>query len=97
MSKYVNVSVSASLSTDFLIEVPDEATEEEIRNLAKDEVVLPTEYPTKIHKFLTQHGINVGNLDSMLRSWNIDEIEYIIDGGNTISTEGEQSDVKNDL
>ena len=31
MSKFVNVTVSTSLSTDFYLEVPDDATEDQIK------------------------------------------------------------------
>ena len=79
MSKYVNVTVSTSLSTNFYLEVPDDATEEQIKELATKEVILPHTYPQYIDNFLkTKLGIRVGNLDTMLKSWNIDETEYII-------------------
>lgn len=79
MSKLVNITVSASISTDFYLEVEDNATEEQIRELAKKEVILPHTYPQYIDNFLkTKFGIIVGNLDTMLKSWNIDETEYII-------------------
>ncbi len=84
MSKFVNITVSTSLSTDFFIEVPDNATEAQIRELAEKQVILPHTYPTVLDNFLkTRMGINVQGLDSMLKSWNIDEVEYIIDEGNT--------------
>lgn len=90
MSKLVNVTVSASLSTDFFIEVPNDATEEQIRELAEREVILPHTYPSFIDNFLRTHlGIQVGGIDSMLRSWDIDEVEYIIDAGNSTSSNGE--------
>lgn len=80
MSKYVNVTVSTSLSTDFYLEVPDDATEEQIKNLAEKEVVLPNNYPQVIDKVLKERmGIHINGIDSMLKSWNIDELEYIID------------------
>ncbi len=80
MSKFVNVTVSTSLSTDFYLEVPDDATEEQIRELAEKEVILPHTYPTVLDNFLkTRMRINVQGLDSMLKSWNIDEVEYIIE------------------
>lgn len=92
MSKFVNVTVSTSISTDFYLEVPDDATEECIRELAEKEVILPHTYPTVLDNFLkTQMGIKVQGLDSMLKSWNIDELEYIVDGGTTTALEGEQS------
>lgn len=80
MSKYINITVSTSLSTDFFIEVPDDATEETIKEIAKKEVILPHKYPDIIDDFLrTRMGIHIQGFDSMLRSWNIDELEYIID------------------
>lgn len=98
MSKYVNVTVSTSLSTDFFIEVPDDASEEKIKELAEKEVLLPHKYPEYIYNFLqTRFNIRIGGLDSMLKSWNIDELTYIVDGGNTQTTEGEQSDATDDL
>ena len=79
MSKFVNITVSASISTDFYLEVEDNATEDQIKELAKKEVILPHTYPQYIDNFLkTKLGIRVENLDTMLKSWNIDETEYII-------------------
>ena len=79
MSKLVNIVVSASISTDFYLEVEDNATEDQIKELAKKEIILPHTYPQYIDNFLkTKLGIRVGNLDTMLKSWNIDETEYII-------------------
>ena len=79
MSKLVNIVVSASISTDFYLEVEDNATEDQIKELAKKEIILPHTYPQYIDNFLkTKVGIRVGNLDTMLKSWNIDETEYII-------------------
>ena len=83
MSKYVNVTVSASLSTDFYIEVPDNATDAEIKELAEREVILPNDYPQVTDATLQRLGVRVCRLDSMLRAWNIDELEFIIDGGDT--------------
>ena len=95
MSKYVNVLVSTSLSTDFYIEVPDTATEEQIKELAKKEVILPHKYPEVIDNTIKQMGIVIRGLDSMLKDWNIDEIEYIIDGGITETNKGEQLNAEN--
>ena len=81
MSKYVNVTVSASISTDFYIEVPDNTSEEKIRELAEKEVILPHTYPNYLNNFFKGRvGINVSGIDSMLKSWNLDEVEYLIDG-----------------
>lgn len=90
MSKFVNIVVSASLSTDFYLEVPDDATEEQIKELAKKEVILPHTYPDVIDKYLkTCLGIKVGGIDGLLRDWNTDEVEYIIDKGITSTDSGE--------
>lgn len=80
MSKFVNVTVSASLSTDFYIEVPDDATEEQIKELAQKEVILPNKYPQVLDNHLkTRMGINITGIDTLLKSWNVDEVEYIIE------------------
>lgn len=80
MSKFVNVTVSTSLSTDFYLEVPDDATEEQIRELAEKEVILPHTYPEVLDEYLrTRLGIEVRGLDGLLRDWNTDEVEYIIE------------------
>lgn len=91
MSKYVNITVSTSLSTDFIIEVPDNASVSQIKELAEKEVILPHNYPSFINNILkTRMGIQVNGLDSMLRSWNLDEINYIVDdGGNSETSVGE--------
>lgn len=89
MSKYVNVTVSTSLSADFYLEVSDNATEEQIKELAEKEVILPHTYPRVLDNFLkTKMGLNIQGIDSMLKDWNVDEIEFIIDGGNTKTSKG---------
>lgn len=79
MSKWVNITVSTSLSTDFYIEVPDNATEEQIKKQAEKEVILPHTYPNVIDDAIKRMGIQVRGLDSMLKAWNVDEVEYIVD------------------
>lgn len=78
--KFVNITVSTSLSTDFFIEVDENATEEQIREQAIKEIKLPSDYPKEIESFLKNRmGITVQGLDSMYKNWNVDEVEYIID------------------
>lgn len=82
MSKYINVKVSACISTDFIIEVPDNISSEKYQELAEKEVKLPHQYPSIIDEFLrTRMGINVRGIDSMLKAWNMDDIKYMIDNG----------------
>ena len=79
MNKLVKVAVSASLSTDFYIEVPEEATKDEIKEVASKEIIIPTDYPKYLHSFLEQHfNINVP-LDSLVNSWILDEFEIIVE------------------
>ena len=91
MSTFVNITVSTSLSTDFYIEVSDDATKEQIKELAKKEIILPHTYTTVLDNFLkSRMGINIQGFDSMLKSWNVDELTYIIDEGDCQTSEGEQ-------
>lgn len=79
MNKFVRVTVSTSLSTDFYLEVPEDADEVTIKELAEKEVTLPHNYPAVVDVALQKLGIRVDGLDSMLRDWDVDELEYIID------------------
>lgn len=88
MSKFINVTVSASLSTDFYIEVPDNYTKEQIEEYAKTQVALPHEYPKVIDSYLKAvAGIEIRGIDSMLKNWNVDEVEYIVDIENESDTD----------
>ena len=78
MHKFVKVTVSASLSTDFYIEVSEDADEVAIREAAAKEVIIPTDYPKFVTNLLkTNFNINVP-LDSIAASWNLDEFEIIV-------------------
>ena len=87
MSKYVKIDVSTIVSTDFYIEVPDEASNSEIIELAKKEITLPIHYPHYIDNFLQQRGIIVQGIDSMLKSWIAEELKFLIDGEKYFITE----------
>ena len=82
MSKYVNVKVSANIDTDFYLEVPDELSEKEIIELAQQQVILPSEYHKVVDSQLRRMGIMVRGIDSMLKSWNINNINYQIEQSN---------------
>lgn len=96
MSKYLNVKVKATLYTDFYIEVSDDATPENILDLAQRETILPHNYPHVLDDYLKRNfNIHVKGLDSMLKAWDIDDIEYKVDpedftdGGDIKVIEGE--------
>jgi hypothetical protein len=79
MSKFVNITVSTNLSTDFYIEVPDNASNDDIKKLAEKEIIFPNKYPEFIDKMLKDKcGININIKDSLLKNWNIINTEYII-------------------
>lgn len=80
MTKFVNVTASVTLSTEFIIEVPEDATEEKVKELAEKQIVLPNDYPNAVTKILKETGIQISGLDSMFKSWNVDDIAYIYDG-----------------
>lgn len=82
MSKYVNIIARTHLSTDFYLEVPEEASEEEIGQLVRQQIVMPHTYHRIVDRMLQKMGISVKGLDSMLRAWELDKLEYSIDGGN---------------
>lgn len=85
MSKYINIKVSATVSTDFYIEVPDNADNSKIKELAEKEVILPHNYPNYLNNFLRQHmNLRISGIDSMLKSWNIDDLKYLFDGNNLL-------------
>lgn len=80
MSKMVNVTVSASISTDFFIEVPDDATEEQIKEQARKEIVLPSDYPKFLDGYLkSRMGIDVRGIDKLVKAWNTDELKFIVE------------------
>ena len=79
MSKYINVKVSAIISTDFIIEVPDDSSSEKIKELAEKEVQFPHQYPSIIDNILKNMGIQIKGIDSMLKTWDTDDIKFIID------------------
>lgn len=81
MSKYVHIDVSTLVSTDFYIEVDDNATNEEIIAMANKEVTLPHLYPHYIDGYLQSTlNLKVHGIDSMLKSWISDKLNYLIDG-----------------
>lgn len=89
MSKYVNIKVSANIGTDFYLEVADNATEEQIIELAQKQVILPCDYHKVVDSQLRRMGIMVHGIDSMLKSWNIDKIDYYVErGSNESGSEG---------
>ena len=74
---YKEVTVSISMSKSFMIEVPEDATHEELINKAKEEIIIPPQ-SLDIAKHILKHlGIKVHGVD--LDDWDVDELEYVTD------------------
>lgn len=74
---YKEVTVSISMSKDFMIEVPEDATSEELIEKAKEEILLPNQ-AIDIAKHLLKHlGVKVNGVE--FEEWYVDELEYIPD------------------
>ena len=74
---YQEVTVSISMSSSFMIEVPEGASHEDIIEKAKREIVLPLTSLAIAKQAFKQLGIKVNGIDT--NEWFIDEVEYITD------------------
>ena len=74
---YQEVTVSISMSSSFMIEVPEGASHEDIIEKAKKEIILPSTSLTIAKQVLKQLEIKVNGIDT--NEWFIDEVEYITD------------------
>lgn len=74
---FQEVTVSVSMSSSYMIEVPDGASHDDIIEKAKKEIVLPLTSLAIAKQVLKQLGIRVNGIDT--NEWFIDEVEYITD------------------
>ena len=74
---YQEVTVSISMSSSFMIEVPEGASHEDIIEKAKKEIILPSTSLTIAKQVLKQLGIKVNGIDT--NEWFVDEVEYVTD------------------
>lgn len=74
---YQEVTVSISMSSSFMIEVPEGASHENIIEKAKKEIILPSTSLTIAKQVLKQLGIKVNGIDT--NEWFVDEVEYVTD------------------
>ena len=82
-NKFINVTVSTTLSKSIYIEVPEGATKEEIEQIAKDTVHTPQQILQKIASILQQFNVSITGLE--LEDWNVDELTYLIENNETDS------------
>jgi hypothetical protein len=71
---YKNVRVTLSMSKECMIAVPDNATEEQIINKAKLEIILPNSFLQQIKNYAKM--INVNFPCSDLDGWEINDVNY---------------------
>lgn len=74
---FKEVTVSISMSKGVMIEVPEDATNEELIEKAKKEIVLPHQSMDVAKQVLKQLGIRVHGIE--LEDWYVDELEYVTD------------------
>lgn len=75
MPKTVGIKANITMSRTLYIEVPDEATDEEIQDKAKKEIILPHNALYMADEALKRVGVKVNNLD--LKDWEVNEYEFV--------------------
>lgn len=74
---FKEVSVSISLSKTLCLEVPENATSEQIQEQAKQEIMTPDVIMKIAEQVFQQYRIGVQGID--FKGWNVDELEYIVE------------------
>lgn len=74
---YQEVTVSISMSSSFMIEIPEGASREDVIEKAKKEIILPSTSLAIAKQVLKQLGIKVNGIDT--NEWFVDEVEYVTD------------------
>ena len=72
---YREVTVSVSMSKSIMVEIPEDASDEELLEKAKREVMLPSAVMDACRKVFRQLGVKVNGID--FNDWCIDEVEFI--------------------
>lgn len=72
---YKNVTVSITLSKSLCIEVPENATDEQVQELAKQEIMTPDKIMKISEQLFKQMKIGVQGVD--FKGWFVDELEFI--------------------
>lgn len=75
MGKVVGIKAIVTMSRTLYIEVPDEATEEEIQDKASKEIMLPHNALYTADSALRRAGIRIDKLD--LKDWEVNKYEFI--------------------
>jgi hypothetical protein len=72
---YKEVTVSITMSKSLCLEVPENATNEQIQERAKQEIMTPDTIMKISEQLFKQFKIGVQGVD--FKGWNVDELEYI--------------------
>ena len=72
---YKNVTVSISMSKSLCLEVPENASKEQIQEFAKQEIMTPDKIMNISEQVFFQ--MRIGGID--FKGWNVDELEYIVE------------------
>lgn len=75
---YRDVTVSITLSKSLCIEVPENATKEQIQEQAKAEIMTPDKIMKISEQLFRQFNVGIQGVD--FKGWHIDELEYIVEG-----------------
>lgn len=73
---YKEITVSISLSKSLCLEVPENFTEEQIKDQAKIEIMTPDKIMKISEQVFQQYRIGVQGID--FKDWHVDELEYIV-------------------
>lgn len=73
---YKEVTVSISLSKTLCIEVPENFTEDQIKDQAKNEIMTPDKIMNISEQLFQQCGVGIQGVD--FKGWYVDELEYIV-------------------
>ena len=73
MTKLVGIKATVTMSRTLYIEVPEEATEEEILKKANEEIILPHNAMYMACNALKRTGIRINKLD--LKDWEVTEYD----------------------
>lgn len=92
--QFVEVTVSVTLSKSLCVEVPINATSEQIIEKAKPEFILPQDSMQILNNVAKQMNLRFGkvNIADATRDWYVDDIAYATDYRNPESSSGEQLD-----
>lgn len=75
MAKLVGIKAIVTMSRTLYIEVPDEVTEEEVRDKASKEIILPHNALYLADNTLRRAGIKIDKLD--LKDWEVNKYEFV--------------------